>query len=130
MKIHIDAAHARLLAKRKLKLTNIAAIKHFDINHNQQLRKKEATLFGFAITTFFGLKKSLQTLWWNTTTVFGRFGPLHLQKIQTFVNIWKHMVGNISFSPMSSCQFSFLFKSCGTCFAWNGLDDHGFACVA
>ncbi len=62
MKTHIDVAHAPLLAKRKLKLTNIVAIKHFDINHNQQLRKKKAPLFGFAITTFFGLKKSLQAL--------------------------------------------------------------------
>jgi hypothetical protein len=60
VKTHIDFAHARLLAKRKLKLTNIAATKHFDINHNQQLGKKRAASFGFAITTFFWLKKSLQ----------------------------------------------------------------------
>jgi hypothetical protein len=37
-------------------------MKHFDINHNQQLGEKRATFFGFAITTFFGLKKSLQAL--------------------------------------------------------------------
>jgi len=34
MKIHIDVAHGHLLAKKKLKLTNIVAINHFDINHS------------------------------------------------------------------------------------------------
>jgi hypothetical protein len=40
MKTDINVAHVHLLAKRKLKLTNIVATKHFDINHNQQLGKK------------------------------------------------------------------------------------------
>ncbi len=35
MKTHIDVTHARLLVKRKLKLTNIVATNHFDINHSQ-----------------------------------------------------------------------------------------------
>jgi hypothetical protein len=40
--------------------TNIDATKHFDINHDQELGEKRAASFGFAITTFFWLKKSLQ----------------------------------------------------------------------
>jgi hypothetical protein len=35
MKTYIEGAHARLLVKRKLKLTNIATTNHFDINHSQ-----------------------------------------------------------------------------------------------
>ncbi len=35
MKTHIDVAHARLVAKRKLKLTTIATTKQFDTNYNQ-----------------------------------------------------------------------------------------------
>jgi hypothetical protein len=35
MKTRIDVAHTHLLAKRKLKLTNIIVINHFEINHNQ-----------------------------------------------------------------------------------------------
>jgi hypothetical protein len=34
LKMHIDAPHVLLLAKRKLKLTNIVAIKHLEINPN------------------------------------------------------------------------------------------------
>jgi hypothetical protein len=44
MKTHIDATHAHLLTKRKLKLTNIVATKHFDINHNQQLGEKKGCI--------------------------------------------------------------------------------------
>jgi len=54
MKTHINATHAHLIAKRKLKVIAIVATKQFDIDHNQQLRKKRATTFGFAITRFFG----------------------------------------------------------------------------
>jgi hypothetical protein len=54
MKTHIDATHARLLEKRNLKLIAIVATKHLKTNHSQQLGKKKATPFGFAITTFFG----------------------------------------------------------------------------
>jgi hypothetical protein len=54
LKMHINAAHVHLLAKRKLKLTNIVATKHLEINHNWYPRKKRATPFGFTITTFFG----------------------------------------------------------------------------
>jgi hypothetical protein len=35
MKIYIEGAHAHLLGKRKLKLTNIATTNHFDINYSQ-----------------------------------------------------------------------------------------------
>jgi hypothetical protein len=35
LKMHIDAAYVHLLAKIKLKLTNIVATKHFEMNHNQ-----------------------------------------------------------------------------------------------
>ncbi len=34
MKTRIDIAHGRSLVKRKLKLTNIIVINHFDINHS------------------------------------------------------------------------------------------------
>jgi hypothetical protein len=34
MKTCIDAAHAHLLAKRKLKLTNNIVANHLEINHN------------------------------------------------------------------------------------------------
>ncbi len=54
MKTHIDVTHARLLVKRKLKLTNIVATNHFDINHNWHLRKRKVAPFGSTITTFFG----------------------------------------------------------------------------
>jgi hypothetical protein len=35
LKMHIDVAHVHLLAKRKLKLTNIVATKHLKINQNR-----------------------------------------------------------------------------------------------
>jgi hypothetical protein len=34
MKMHIDVAHVRLIAKKKLKLINIATSKHLEINHS------------------------------------------------------------------------------------------------
>jgi hypothetical protein len=34
MKTHIDASHAHLIAKRKLKLIVIVETKYLDINHN------------------------------------------------------------------------------------------------
>jgi hypothetical protein len=34
MKTYIEGAHAHSLAKRKLKLINIATTNHFDINHS------------------------------------------------------------------------------------------------
>jgi hypothetical protein len=37
-----------------LKVITIVVAKQFDTNHNWQLGKKKATLFGFAITRFFG----------------------------------------------------------------------------
>jgi hypothetical protein len=43
-----------LLVKRKLKLINIVATNHFDINHSQQLKKRKVAPFGSTITTFFG----------------------------------------------------------------------------
>ncbi len=54
MKTHIDVAHARLLAKKKVKLTNIVATKHFDINHNQQLGEKRLHCLGLQSQHFFG----------------------------------------------------------------------------
>jgi hypothetical protein len=59
MKTHIDASHAHLIAKRKLKLIVIVETKYSDINHNQQLGKIKARLSRSIITTFC-LDKSLQ----------------------------------------------------------------------
>jgi hypothetical protein len=34
LKMHIDVAHVRLIAKEKLKLTNLVTSKHLEINHS------------------------------------------------------------------------------------------------
>jgi len=39
--------------------------------------------------------------------VFGRFGPLHLQKIQASINMQKQLVIKVNFWLMSSCQIFF-----------------------
>jgi hypothetical protein len=44
MKTHIDVAHVRLLAKRKLRQTNITTTKDLKINHNWQLGKKKGCI--------------------------------------------------------------------------------------
>ncbi len=54
MKTHIDATHAHLVGKRKLKLIVIVATKHLETNHSWQPWKKKATLSMFVITMFFG----------------------------------------------------------------------------
>jgi hypothetical protein len=58
MKTHIDVVHGRLLAKRKLKLTNIVAINHFDINHIWQPGKKTVAPSGSTIIVFFNSTNS------------------------------------------------------------------------
>jgi hypothetical protein len=58
MKTHIDVVHGHLLPKRKLKLTNIVVINHFDINHIWQPGKKKVAPFGSTIIAFFNSTNS------------------------------------------------------------------------
>jgi hypothetical protein len=53
MKTHVDFAHYRLVAKKKLLLTKKFRVKHVDLNHSQQNRKKNVRPYGLTFITFF-----------------------------------------------------------------------------
>jgi hypothetical protein len=52
MKTHVESAHPKLVVYKKLAI----AEEFLNANHNQQLRKKQYGLFGFVVTTYFGVK--------------------------------------------------------------------------
>ncbi len=54
MKTHVDFAHSCSVAKRKLILVEKFMVKHVDLYHSWQLKKKSARTFGLIIMTVFG----------------------------------------------------------------------------
>jgi hypothetical protein len=92
VKTHIDVARAHLLAKRKLKLTDIATIKHFDINHNQQLGEKKGYIAWVCNHNIFLVQEILTKHGDETQQQFLEDLVLYICKrykpLSTFENIW------------------------------------------
>ncbi len=97
-----------LQLKKKKKTNNIVA-NAFEINHNHQLGKKMATLFGSTITTFFGsinpYKHGDEARQW-----FLKDLVLYIYKGYKPLSTCERIQLQRLVSLMFSCQFSFSFK--------------------
>jgi hypothetical protein len=80
MKTHIDVAHVHLVAK-KFETNCYYCNKTTWYKSQSKAREEKGCTVLVHNHNIFWLNKSLQGWRWNTTMGFGRFGPLHLQRI-------------------------------------------------